>query len=364
MKRIFFFWILCAPLLGCCLTPASAADPDRSASPAGQTNRPATSHSLRRWIQFSGFQVATRNKFSQDDLNGSRVVISSLQYQAQIQGSLRIDSRGRYSIAAALGTGSRFNSGWNRTGIGNGAHAYDFHARQLSLDVRLKPWLEISTGGLGFVRNNSTDITSYNNNGYLTGHRISIRKPEQLFFDEVHLLAGYLGDFNDPSVFSRLDRMGHFNYYFLGFKKNLSPHISLSVDSTQHADRQTLRQAVRIQVPGSRFFQEMTFEQYERYHPDTAYGFAWHLDHRFTRRLHLWGGFSAVDQNYGPWNSDRLGRGNRLFFVSSWELLPDITVAVMGTCAFATPYPLLNHRRLDVVLGYNLLHSLHRMRWF
>jgi hypothetical protein len=355
------FWGACCCFLSCHL---QAADQEAASHPGVSSPSDHSRPVLARWIDFSSFTVALREKLSQDDLLDHRVVISLVQYQVQLLGRIKLDPRGRFSVITATGTGNRFMYSWNRTGIGEGRHTTNLYVKQLYFDANPTPWLQVSFGSLGFVRNNSTEITSYSNNGYLAGERISIRKPKKLFFDEVHLVVGYLGDLTAPSFFSRMDRFGSYNYYFLGANKKLPYHSSLSFDITEQSERRTLRQAFRIQFPRNIPVQEMTFENYQRYHPDTDFGFAWHAQRQITRKLRLWGGFSSVDKDYGPWNSDRLGRGNRFFLVSSYELIPDLTFSISGTYAVNTTYPIANRRRLDFALGYNLLNTLRRTGWF
>jgi len=70
-----------------------------------------------------------------------------------------------------------------------------------------------------FDRGQSTEVTSYDYDGYLVGERITLDRPGNLYFDEISITYGFLGDFNRPNVFGRLHRLGQSNYHEFGVSK-------------------------------------------------------------------------------------------------------------------------------------------------
>jgi len=315
---------------------------------------------IRRWIEWTTLNLSTRNKLAEDDRDEHRLTRNSVQYMIQMAGRFKFDRNGRLALSAFVGTGNRFTFTWNDTGIGTGSTITNLYVKQLNLAVKPLNGVEVAIGGLGFIRQMNTEITSYNNNGYMVGERLSIKRPDHLFFDEIHLASGYVGDTRNPSVFSRLDRMGEWNYHFLGVTKKISPGISFSADGTNQSGRYTLRQALRLEFSRQRPFQEVVLENYQRIHPDKTSGFSCHTQTRIGKRLGLWTGFVSIDKDYGPWNSDRFGGGRRFFIVPSLALFRDVTLSLAFTHTLNYPHPVSNRSRLDLVLGYNLLSSLRR----
>ena len=62
------------------------------------------------------------------------------------------------------------------------------------------------------LRGEGSEITTLDNDAYLEGYRVSIKRPSRLLVDEVAVTLAYLGDLNEPNVFTRLDRMSDHNY--------------------------------------------------------------------------------------------------------------------------------------------------------
>ena len=123
---------------------------------------------------------------------------------------LNLDRAARYSLTAVASNGDAFQAGWNLRGLRDGQSANRVFVKQLYFTGKLRDDLELQYGGLGIVRGESTEITTYDNDGYLTGERLTY-SPKG-FVDEVTVTAGYLGDLRQPSITRRLHRLSDVNY--------------------------------------------------------------------------------------------------------------------------------------------------------
>ena len=43
------------------------------------------------------------------------------------------------------------------------------------------------------ARGQSTEITTYDNDAYVTAGRVSVRRPREVFFDDISVSVGYVG---------------------------------------------------------------------------------------------------------------------------------------------------------------------------
>jgi hypothetical protein len=70
------------------------------------------------------------------------------------------------------------------------------------------------------LRGEATEITTYNNDGFLTGQRVIARRPRELFFDEIVYTAGFFGDITTPNLNRRYHRLKQGNYHQFIVSKN------------------------------------------------------------------------------------------------------------------------------------------------
>jgi hypothetical protein len=218
----------------------------------------------------------------------------------------------------------------------------------------------VQYGGLPLLRGESTAITSYDNDGYLVGERLSLKRPRQFFFDEVSITYAYLGDLTRANLNKRYHRLKQSNYHQFLVSKQFGARTAVSVDYTFHAGVETLREGVTVKLPELKLLDSLRWENYERLDVQPAYGFALTGEKELTKRLTLSGGYAQIDRHYDGLNAGRFGRGRRLFVFGAYALSPEFTVLTFLTRAIGNDYALPNRRRFEVVLSYNLLRSLQR----
>jgi hypothetical protein len=215
--------------------------------------------------------------------------------------------------------------------------------RQLYLDVKPFSGLELQYGSLGFNRGVGSEITSYDEDGYIAGERMMVRKPQYLYFDEVSVTYGYLGDIMTPNFFDRYQRLTQANYHQFLLRKKLTPWLEVSTDYTYEVTH-TIREAAYIKTKWAKGVDAVRLEAYQRPfdannvdtdHYSAGSGFAITAEKAFQKRLLLQTGFSDVDYNYDVYahngnnsiwafalNGDQYGMGKRPFVRATVNVTP------------------------------------------
>jgi hypothetical protein len=329
--------------------------PQNATPPGDQT--PAPSGTISRWLELKTGVLGFRYKRAEAT---DSPWIYQVQYQIQTRGRLKFDKDGRYSAGFRLSTGNVFSFSWNSTGAG--ASDAQFRVYLKELFFLAAPWksVEIQFGGIGINRGESTEVTSYSNNGYIMGERIIIRRPDKLFFDEISLTGAYLGDQASPGVIDRFHRLDSMNYHQFLIAKQVSKRFVFSADYTFQDGTETLRQGLRAYPAKNRYVDYVLFEDYQRLDYQPAWGFALSLQKNLSRRLSLTGGFVDIDKNYPNWNADRLGKGKRLFVAANYNFWREFSAIFFAGKAFANDFPVINAARYDLILSYDFMRALQR----
>jgi hypothetical protein len=332
--------------------------PDKTAQPAVEKALPP--RTFDRWVdlQTASFMGRYRYVATSADV----VSANQLQDSVALKARLKLDPKGRFSVNAGVATGAGFTGGWNNTGVGTGDAANPWFLKQLFVAAVPAKGVELSYGGLSFVRGESTEITGYDNDGYLTGQRVSVKRPKDLFFDEVSVTFAYLGDLNTPSTTKRYHRLDEANYSHLLASKKATPWLTTSADYTRLSGVSTVRAAVSVKTAKAHIVDAIRYEQYARAGTASAFGFAVFGEKTPVTRLTVGGGYADIDLMYGGLNSDRFNKGHRIFCSGSLKLVPELALSVFATQAVHNAVPISNRTRLDLILTYNALASLKRAR--
>jgi hypothetical protein len=309
-----------------------------------------------RWLRMQRVSVSSRYRVV-ENASGA-ISANQLEYQVVVRGRLRFDSGDRLSVAFGLFTGSTFTSGWNRSGWGTGDAQADLYVKQLHLAARPVPGMEIQVGGLGVVHGQSTEITGYAYDGFVTGERVSITRPRDLFFDEISITAGHLGKLDRPGVARRLDRLTRLNHVQVLLAKRIGRRATVSSDYSDASGEHMLRQAVGVETPEARVVDVVQFEQYQRAGSDPGYGFATYVETSAARWLTIGVGYASVEHRI--LNSNRYGQGRRVFLTGHLALGPELSVSGYFTRSTGRDPVAEPRARLDLVVGYNALPRLRR----
>ena len=242
----------------------------------------------------------------------SGAVANQVQITGALRGRIAIDRGGFVAMHGGIASGRGFSSGWNATGIGSGGAAHDLAVRQLFVAIRPSPLVEVEAGGLYFARGQSTEATSYDNDGYLVGERAGIAMRGSRVVNTLSLTRGYVGDVTRSNVFDRVRRLDRANYYQALAEKRFAD-ASFSVDYTLNDSSHVIRGAAAVDLDRSLLVERIRVEAYGRATNAAAYGYAISVQRQAPLALMSALGMSSIDVEYGPFNGDLYGRGRRLF---------------------------------------------------
>ena len=145
-------------------------------------------------------------------------------------------------------------------------------------------------------RGESTEITTWDNDGYLSGERFSVKRPKDAYFDEVGFTMAYFGDLTTANFFLRsnrlLDEPNFFQYYA---SKRINTHVSASGDYTRQAGVPFVHAAVTMKVPAV-VVDQVRYEQYFRYGTKGGSGFAVYGEKNVTKTFSAGFGYATIDQ--------------------------------------------------------------------
>ena len=251
--------------------------------------------SFDRWLILNEMDFSLRYRSTFDSNNAHQY--DQGQQRSIVDGKFKFDEAGRYGIAFHASTGKYFNwayadfmGGGNEAGFNRefaratptqqvavaayegpqqeakqtASGGWSFYVRRLYLDIEPVKGFEGQYGSLDINRGAASEITTYDNDGYITGERLLIKRPENLFFDEASITYAYFGDLYTPNFFARGERLAHSNYHQFLLRKQAGKRVNASFDYTWQDASNTYRQAVEVKIPESRVIDAVRVEVYER----------------------------------------------------------------------------------------------------
>ncbi len=355
------------------------------AAASGDTPAPASSSSstlnssegpLSRWLDVDTLSLSLRYRsiFDSDGVH----TYDQAQQRSLIEGKAKLDRDGKYSVRFRFSSGHYFDwayadfiGGGTTEGnlkaiprlasaddrldaVNSGPQAPIYPSggwailpRQLYFDAKPINGLELQYGSLGFNRGVNTEITSFDEDGYLAGERLLVHKPAHLYFDEVSVTYGYVGDIMTPNFFSRYNRLGQANYHQFLLRKKLARWLEVSTDYT-YLVTHTVREAVNVKTNWAKAADSIRFEAYQRpfdaNNVDTdnyasGNGFAITADKTIKKKVVLQAGYASVDTNYDVYahngnnsiwafalNGDQYGMGKRPFVRATVKLNSSVSL--------------------------------------
>jgi hypothetical protein len=358
-------------------TPALADSSDSSGKAVTAVSAPASPSSsipswetsLDRWFDVNTLNYGSRYR-STLDVDGARS-FSQGQQRLIADGKFKFDQDGRYGIGFHLSSGRYFN--WAYTSfIGGGetkfinnveanmsptqlyimnvapfqpgffdADGVELYFRQAYLTAQPIKGIEFQFGGLGIDRGVNTEATSYDDDGYISGERVSIKRPKLFFLSEISYTRAFIGDNYTPNFFARGERLAISNYRQILGRKDFGKRVSVSADYTYSEPQfgafylKTVREAIFADIHQSKVFDTVRYEAYQRLNAGnyaTGYPFPAGRGSALTvsknfKRFSFEAGFADIDLNYITnmgldvqalilgltVNGDQYGVGNRWF---------------------------------------------------
>ena len=152
--------------------------------------RPSAVPVMSRWLEVQNATLNLRYRFI--ETTSGVVTTNQLQHRESLRGRVKFDKAARYSVNFGLFTGTRFTSGWDNTGWGLADAQKNLAFKAIYLSAVPVPGVEAQYGGFYILRGESTELTTYDEDGYVIGQRVSIRRPRDLYLDEISATVGYL----------------------------------------------------------------------------------------------------------------------------------------------------------------------------
>ena len=399
------------------VAPSAPADRLAEVFPNVSHSDPASGpYPFERWLDMHASSFAMRYR-NVADTNGVHEYDQGSQ-RTIADGRFKVDPQGKYSIAFHISSGHYFDWAYadfiggglddaynkieaglqpgdlqnlqggfaNYPGQNVGARSggWSLYFRRLYLDAAPIKQIEFEYGGLDIDRGASSEITSYDDDGYIVGERLLLHDPRHLFFNEICFTYAYLGDIYQPNFFTRVDRLAQGNYRQALLRKTLFKRVDGSVDYTITRQTETTREGAFVKIPEVKLLDAFRIEAYQRLSNATINNF------QFTRangwaitgfkkfhKLDLQGGYAALDWIYDVYtdnkvaailgyslNGDGYNTGRHYFARPTYHLTKDLTASMFLSRMVAYNYNddgyLWNKKNVQLGLNYDLTSLFHR----
>ncbi|MGH9426719.1 MAG: hypothetical protein ACRD2L_10525, partial [Terriglobia bacterium] len=152
---------------------AVAIDPKKTlveSKPAAKKAKPGKG---TRWVEVQSATLSHRYRYVE---NSAGVMTNNqAQHNEGFKGKFKFDRKGNYAINAGLFSGASLTGGWNNTGSGKDKLFTNLYLKQLYFEAKPFKGFELQYGSLYPNRGENTEITSYDNDVYLMGERVSLK---------------------------------------------------------------------------------------------------------------------------------------------------------------------------------------------
>jgi hypothetical protein len=222
---------------------------------------------------------------------------------------------------------------------------WQFFVRELNFSATPVQWLTMEVGSFAIEKGYSSEITTFDDDGYISGERVNLRDQKHFWFDQVTLTSAYFGDFDKPNLFARTDGFAKSNYRQLAAKKQITSRVGLSGEYNWISNggrTRTTREAVVVDIRESKVIDRVRFEGYDRWNTviqqgdeqDPGHGYAVVVDKKVGRLSGdlgyasidtddgVYTGHSFVDEVGFSMNGDNYNTGKRVFAHVSYKLNP------------------------------------------
>ena len=371
------------------ITPDAAASSSSAAAAfilPVQKPSVSTSHwqtRLDRWLDIDDLAFSFR--YRKEVANFDYTYFHNGQQKSLIDGQFKFDPAGRYAVRFDVSSGRVFNwaytdvisDDYNKLALEPAVYAavspaqlqavyasfaadpagypmaqaiysrgWAMSFRQLYFHAAPIKQVALEYGSLGIEKGVSTEATTYDDDGYITGERVLFFDPKHLFFDQVSFTNAYEGDVLTPSFFERGERLKEANYRQVLAAKTFGKRLQTSADYTFDKGTHTTREAALVKAPELKVVDSVRLELYQRLNAyalsgqtfEARQGFAFTGTKTFYKRFQLDGGYAHIDYDYGVLTGDRLLAavgfsmngdsyltGNRAFARANWKPAPGVS---------------------------------------
>ncbi len=365
-----------------------------------------------RWLDLKTLSHSERYRNASDE--GGYHVFEDGQQRSLAEGRVKLDRQARYTIGFRASSGRFFNWAYaDYAGAGFMTRAanptllhsltlpqlyeifaaeqadsantaavmvlksngWQFYVRELYFSATPVKAITVEFGSFGFERGLATEITTFDDDGYLSGERIRIHDPKHLFFDQIAFTNACFGDIGTPNFFARGGDLTCFNYRQVTAKKQLTKRIGVSTEYTWQLGTDTIRGAAVVGLKELKVLDSVRFEGYDRLNSINIQGlnvgggsgFAVTVDKKLGRRISGDLGFASIDPNYSVYNGSRVihafgfslngdtyGMGKRPFAHASYKIAPGVTAFGFYTHAVGEKVMNFNQQGLNAGLTFDI----------
>jgi hypothetical protein len=344
-------------------TPAFNAAKDENKAADEKTTEPRTEESkdaaaaggaecrFCRWIDLQTATVSFRYRWVKSNQRvtpamhvtqpflpaGEFVKINQAQQQQIYEFDVKFDKAARYKLHTRLSSGDWFTRSYAEVGWGetfNGEKGWKVLPRQFYLSAEPVRGVEIQYGGLGINRGENTEHTTYDNDGFITGQRLSVKRPDKVWFDEVSVTYAYIGDFYKPNFFERAKRLGQSNYHQYLVGKKFGKRAAVSVDYSSHATISHLREGITVNTPELKFVKNFKADFYQRLEDyrgvKKGWGYNLQAEMSFADKLDVTAGFAKTDYRYNVLTHEKYPARQALYAQPAGTLTADRMIRGMS----------------------------------
>jgi hypothetical protein len=333
--------------------------------PIPSTPNPATARArVGRWFELQNATLNLRYRYI--DTSAGVITTNHLQHREGVRARVKLDTSAKYTLNFGLFTGVRFTSGWDNTGWGINDAQSNFAFKALHVAAIPIAGVEAQYGGLYIIKGESTEVTTFDEDGYVIGQRVSVKRPKQFYLNEISATVGYLA--TDPREIPISKRTKYLNdtpnYRHFLVDKKVGQRAGISTDFTYAAGAKTWREAVNLKTPELRVVDTVIFETYQRINRNPDQGFALTLDKVLDKKLSVNWGYASIDREYGVLNADRFQIGNRVFAMVIYNISTEFLASAFITRAVGNDIAVPQRTLSNIVFTYNALPALKRTGLF
>lgn len=340
-------------------------DASAQAPPIPSAPNPATARArVGRWFELQNATLNLRYRYI--DTSAGVITTNQLQHRESFRARVKLDASAKYTLNLGLFTGVRFTSGWDNTGWGINDAQNNFAFKAIHVAAIPIAGVEAQYGGLYIIKGESTEVTTFDEDGYVIGQRVSVKRPQQFYLNEISATVGYLA--TDPREIPISKRTKYLNdtpnYRHFLVDKKFGKRAGISTDFTYAAGAKTWREAVNLKTPELRVVDTVIFETYQRINRNPDQGFALTLDKALNKKLSVNWGYASIDREYGVLNADRFQIGNRVFAMVIYNISTEFLASAFITRAVGNDIAVPQRTLSNIVFTYNALPALKRTGLF
>ncbi len=342
-------WVLPTFLFAVTLVfPQTAGATDQSQGSDQSGNVASNEPPFSRWLNLSQLSFSGRYRETKDD-DGVQL-FNFAQERTMAEGNLKLDNKAKYQVHFRVSSGKFFN--WSYVDLNGGGFTKaipkllsnqtaedkadvaateallpnalssletfkntgaQIFARQLYFSATPVSALTFEVGSLGIERGANSEITSFDEDGWITGERVRLHLPRILQIDEVSVTYGYLGNLFNPNSFTRMSDLGKSNYHQFMVQKAFGKRLKTSVDYTHFEYSRSWRAGILVSTKESKIVDRVRLEGYDRTNAiilnnlgyGASPGYAVTL-FKGIKKVDVQLGYASIDVDYAVYGADPL----------------------------------------------------------